>query len=501
MSRSSKAPFSPYNNLTLWLDRRGFTGNPFEYSNAEYEQEALPGYFVDIGEFDQLLHTHQPSIVYAGRGCGKTAQRQMLAAYCRPVQPDSPFLAIHYTHDGFENVFRQAGGEGNEITASHHIHALLQIGMTALANEIAHDETIRNALNHPDAARQLNAYVQRFAPWEKIEFLDTRPVEPGNKTPLELLRGFAQLLKKTGIQSGIVFLDGLDEFSQTAVSLSHSSAFLQPLLGTLPIIECQGLAFKFFFSEELEAALQQNKWYRPDRMIISHITWDEHRLLALIQQRLTYFSKRKPPYEHLAQLCEDDLGMRINQDLLDFKLPRPVIRLLNQLFQTHANQTSPTERISLATWEGVKQNWRQQQTDSFSDLSSIVDSLVQAKDTGLTSETIEPGVLRVEEEKGLVWLGNHEIRSQINPQDYSVLLCLTSHPHDVCSKEMIVQEAWHIENGAGVSDAAIAASIRRLRQIFASVQPDRDYIVTVRGKERAQGGYRLYPAGQHKSSR
>ena len=69
----------PATQLDSWLAQRGLKGNPFEKSTADHDQE-LPNYFVDIGGFDELLRQTQPCIVFAERGCGKTAQRQMLAA-------------------------------------------------------------------------------------------------------------------------------------------------------------------------------------------------------------------------------------------------------------------------------------------------------------------------------------------------------------------------------------------------------------------------------------
>lgn len=99
-------------------------------------------------------------------------------------------------------------------------------------------------------------------------------------------------------------------------------------------------------------------------------------------------------------------------------------------------------------------------------------------------------LLRLDEEKGLVWLGDLEIRSKIKPQDYLVLTCLYRHQGEVCDKDLLVWEAWPEDERGGVSDQAIAASIARLRRALGQPSPKEGYIETVR-----RSGYRLYPEG------
>jgi hypothetical protein len=486
-------------SLDRWLKSRGFRGNPFEYSNAEYEQD-LPGYFVDIGEFDGLLRVTSPCVVFAERGCGKTAQRQMLASRCRPLQSDSPLLAIHYTYGGFENALIRAGNQFARIKASHHIESLLHFGITALADEALRDENVLNALRSPPTILRTEAYLKRYAPHKIPEIGEnSQTIALDSLTPLERLRDFAQLLEAAGFKRGVIFVDGLDEFPETAKDASQAISFLASLLGTLPIIECPGLGFKFFLSQELEQGLRNNAWFRTDRLYITRITWNEERLLDLIKQRLAYFSLREPPYVGLAQLCEDELAPIINPELIahSHKLPRPALSLAGMLFREHTRQAIPPELISVRTWRRVKEIWLHQ--DSY----FTVDTHLQTSPNH--PETISPlpqamarysaSLLRIEEEKGLVWLGEKEIRKQIKPKDYRVLLCLYQHEGEVCTKELIAQEAWRGELASGVTDQAMATSIRRLRAVFEQYMLATEFIETIRGKGRQQGGYRLYPQG------
>jgi DNA-binding response OmpR family regulator len=51
----------------------------------------------------------------------------------------------------------------------------------------------------------------------------------------------------------------------------------------------------------------------------------------------------------------------------------------------------------------------------------------------------------------------------------------------VVTREEIVREVWPEAQGLGVSEQAIDALVRRLRDRLTEVDPDHNYIVTVRG--------------------
>ncbi|MEW5872804.1 MAG: winged helix-turn-helix domain-containing protein [Chloroflexota bacterium] len=482
--------------LDRWLVDRGFLGNPFEYSNAEYEQK-LPGYFIDAGGFDEFIQTTSPCVIFAGRGCGKTAYRQMLAAQCRPAQKDSSFIGINYAASSFERALIQAGSQLNQVNAAHHIDALLYSAVNILADEARDDKVTQNALEKTGAMLRMQVYLERYAPHKastrrrKAEL----PIALDHLAPLELLQDFARLLKQAGLKSGVVLVDGLDEFPSTANNPTETLKLLMPLLGTLPLIECPGWVFKFFLSKELETSLYSCGWFRADRLRIYHITWSATLLQNLVKQRLTYFSRRRPPYESIAQLCEDDLAQSVDQDLVELSTisPRATLTLANMLFQEHARQPGLPERISLATWNEVKKQWEQRGLD-FSSNVTLADARENLPGDSPHDVEPEPPTLRIE--RGFVWLGDQEIRNQINPQDYSVLACLYKYQPNICTKDLIAKEAWGTSEG--VSDEAIAVSIRRLRVIFKYIAPGRQYIETFRGKKREEGGYRLWPLGTAK---
>ena len=98
--------------------------------------------------------------------------------------------------------------------------------------------------------------------------------------------------------------------------------------------------------------------------------------------------------------------------------------------------------------------------------------------------------LTLDEATGRVRLGEREITSEINAQDFLVLACLFRNQGNICSKDLLVDEAWPDVKDGGVSDQAIAASIARLRKNLGHISPQNGYIETVTGR-----GYRLHPQG------
>ncbi|MBN1315483.1 MAG: winged helix-turn-helix transcriptional regulator [Anaerolineales bacterium] len=305
---------------------------------------------------------------------------------------------------------------------------------------------------------------------------------------IELLAGFAALVKKAGLQHCVVFVDGVDEFPAMAEDANSMITFLRPLLGTMALIECPGMAFKFFLPRELETLLRNRKWFRTDRVHISPIIWREQEILALLGQRLVHFSDRRPPYEQLGQLCDVDLAQVIGDEVVNLAhgSPRAALMLASMLLKSHYERPEPPEMIVMDTWKDVKREWQAyQEAWGMVPRATLVPSATEPRHY----------VLAVDEEKGLVWLGGSEIRSKFTPQDYSVLLCLYRHKAEVCTKDVIAQEAWSVAESEGVSDQAIAACIARLRDVFREVAPHTGYIETIRSKKREQGGYRLHPEG------
>jgi len=85
-----------------------------------------------------------------------------------------------------------------------------------------------------------------------------------------------------------------------------------------------------------------------------------------------------------------------------------------------------------------------------------------------------------------VFIGGHELTPPLSVAQYRLLELLLDQEGQVVSRDAIVMAVWPEEEGMGISEQAIDALVRRLRDRISAVDPDHAYIVTVRGH-----GFRL----------
>jgi len=96
------------------------------------------------------------------------------------------------------------------------------------------------------------------------------------------------------------------------------------------------------------------------------------------------------------------------------------------------------------------------------------------------------GRLRMDPRSHQVWVAEREVIPPLSAPQYRLLEALYRQPSRVVPREEIVAQVWPDASGAGVSEQAVDALVRRLRDRLAEVDPDHAYIVTVRGH-----GFRL----------
>jgi DNA-binding response OmpR family regulator len=96
-----------------------------------------------------------------------------------------------------------------------------------------------------------------------------------------------------------------------------------------------------------------------------------------------------------------------------------------------------------------------------------------------------PG-LYLDRERHVVLIGGRELSPPLSLAQYRLLELLYDRAGRVCSRDEIVEAVWAEAAEVGVSDQAIDALVRRLRERVSEVDADRQYIVTVRGH-----GFRL----------
>lgn len=106
--------------------------------------------------------------------------------------------------------------------------------------------------------------------------------------------------------------------------------------------------------------------------------------------------------------------------------------------------------------------------------------------TTAEASTMGLAKLRMDPQAHRVWVGSSELDPPLSPPQYRLLELLYNNPGIVVSRDAIIDQVWPGTEGMGVSDQAIDALVRRLRDRLAEVDPSHLYIVTVRGH-----GFRL----------
>ncbi len=97
--------------------------------------------------------------------------------------------------------------------------------------------------------------------------------------------------------------------------------------------------------------------------------------------------------------------------------------------------------------------------------------------------------LYVDQEERQVYVHGQLLSPPLSNQQYELVLLLSQQPGKVFSRAEVIEAAWPGEAAEGVTDDAIDALVRRLRQRLAEVDPEHNFIVTVRGY-----GFRLETA-------
>jgi pSer/pThr/pTyr-binding forkhead associated (FHA) protein len=102
-------------------------------------------------------------------------------------------------------------------------------------------------------------------------------------------------------------------------------------------------------------------------------------------------------------------------------------------------------------------------------------------DNPLTWETIKTGRLHLDKRSRRVWIGDQEVTPPLSVSQFRLLEILYKNNGEIVSREDVMTNVWGKENSIGVTEQALDALVRRLRDRLAATDPDHTYVVTVRG--------------------
>jgi pSer/pThr/pTyr-binding forkhead associated (FHA) protein len=99
----------------------------------------------------------------------------------------------------------------------------------------------------------------------------------------------------------------------------------------------------------------------------------------------------------------------------------------------------------------------------------------------LTEGPVRSGRLMVDARSRRVWINQQQLVPPLSAQQFKLLWVLYENQGQVISRADLISAVWGEEQSAGVSDQALDALIRRLRDRLAALDPAHQYIDTVRG--------------------
>jgi DNA-binding response OmpR family regulator len=99
----------------------------------------------------------------------------------------------------------------------------------------------------------------------------------------------------------------------------------------------------------------------------------------------------------------------------------------------------------------------------------------------LTDEGQGEGHLRLDLRSRRVWINDLPVDPPLSALQFHLLHVLYERQGQVVPREELVSKSWGDNQAVGVSDQALDALLRRLRDRLAEIDPTHVYIVTVRG--------------------
>jgi DNA-binding winged helix-turn-helix (wHTH) protein len=99
----------------------------------------------------------------------------------------------------------------------------------------------------------------------------------------------------------------------------------------------------------------------------------------------------------------------------------------------------------------------------------------------LETGPVRNGRLLLDMRSRQVWVNQQQMTPPLSALQFHLLWVLYQHQEQVVTRPDLVSEVWGDEQSNGVTDQALDALIRRLRDRLAEMDPSHAYIVTVRG--------------------
>ena len=363
----------------------GFTEDPFASTNAANEP-LIESYFVDPPFFPAVVgdpRSPKSNVVFAPRGGGKTAQKIMIEKRSAEAKR---FLCISYDRFPTENIKQPSDASAEyhltNITRSLLLAVVLELDTLKFSNQSRlHDfekqmivdlsklyfgkfsaEKFKESLNSIKslgnrASDAWNKYGDAIASLMNVAAtyfglgkLEAKKVEIAKQDESVRFQ-FETLVKieiKLGYDSVYILIDRVDELSITATDAEKSFEFLQSILIDLPLLETEGVGFKFFLWDQSREAYQ-DAGGRPDRLIEYSLDWTVQDLQKVLSRRLQTYSNNN--ISRFDQLLNKDRPFDVHALVayLAHGSPRDMVRICKKIVDEHTKSGIFTKLIDFRT--------------------------------------------------------------------------------------------------------------------------------------------------------
>jgi hypothetical protein len=92
-----------------------------------------------------------------------------------------------------------------------------------------------------------------------------------------------------------------------------------------------------------------------------------------------------------------------------------------------------------------------------------------------------PRQLRLEKRSRRVWIGDVELLPPLSVSQFQLLELLYDNPDRVVTRAELIQAVWGQEDAIGISEQALDALVRRLRDRLSAINSSHQFLITVRG--------------------
>lgn len=145
---------------------------------------------------------------------------------------------------------------------------------------------------------------------------------------------------------------------------------------------------------------------------------------------------------------------------------------------THHNGKIVTDPVLLKDGDVIQIALAQQFAFLSSDATLPLESI---EIPGLVSKPVKNERLRLEKRSRRVWVADDEVLPPLSVSQFQLLELLYENEGRVVPRSLIIETIWGEQNAIEVSEQALDALVRRLRDRLAAVDPKHAYIITVRG--------------------